>query len=340
MTLKVKENADLSNLNTFGIQAFAQKLVSIESISDLQLFFNEYYDNKQLLILGGGSNVLFVNDFNGIVLKNAIKGIEKIAEDDNYVWIKAMGGEIWHEFVLHTIERGWQGLENLSLIPGSVGAAPMQNIGAYGVEIKDFFHELEAYHIPSGEIHKFSAKDCAFGYRESVFKKSLKGQYIILSVTFRLNKHPQFNTSYGSIEEELQKSGIQELSAKAISDAVIRIRKSKLPDPAQIGNAGSFFKNPIVENSLSEQILQDYPQAPVYPVSETHSKIAAGWLIEQCGWKGKRSGNCGVHEKQALVLVNYGGASGQEIFELSEKIISSVSEKFNIQLEREVNVIQ
>ncbi|WP_261387342.1 UDP-N-acetylmuramate dehydrogenase [Chitinophaga pinensis] len=253
--------------------------------------------------------------------------------------MKAGAGETWHGFVMDCIKNNRAGLENLSLIPGNVGASPMQNIGAYGVEIKDCFHELEAYHLQDHTIVKFNNADCHFGYRESVFKRQYKGQFGILSVTFRLSKHPKLNTSYGAIEEELKHMGVQDLTIQAISQAVINIRSSKLPDPAKIGNAGSFFKNPTVPAEKHEALKAAFPNMVAYPVAGGEFKLAAGWLIEQCGWKGFREGDAGVHARQALVLVNYGDASGNEIYELSQRVLDSVAEKFGVALEREVNII-
>jgi UDP-N-acetylmuramate dehydrogenase len=246
---------------------------------------------------------------------------------------------VWHDFVLYSIDENLGGIENLSLIPGSVGASPMQNIGAYGVEIKDVFHELEAYHIETGEVHTFDNESCQFGYRESVFKRRLKNQYIILNVTFRLSKTPSINTSYGAINDELHAMGVVNPTIKDVSNAVIRIRQSKLPNPAEIGNAGSFFKNPVVANTHVDKLKERHPNMPVYPIDENSSKIPAGWLIEQDGWKGKRFDKYGVHAKQALVLVNYGGASGTDILNLSEQIIQSIEKNFGIKLEREVNIV-
>ncbi len=293
----------------------------------------------ELMILGGGSNVLFTSNFDGLIVRNEIGGIEIIKEEGEKVWVKAGAGVVWHEFVLWCIDRGLAGVENLSLIPGSVGAGPMQNIGAYGVELKEVFYSLEAYHIPTGEIHTFYAADCSFGYRESVFKRALKGQYAIISVCFCLNSKPDFKTTYGAIEQELERMGVGELSLKCVSQAVINIRKSKLPDPKHIGNAGSFFKNPVVNQNIYESIKQEYPDVPSYPSGEGKVKVPAGWLIERSGWKGKRFGRYGVHERQALVLVNYGGATGREVYDLSTQIINDIQEKFGIELEREVNII-
>jgi UDP-N-acetylmuramate dehydrogenase len=289
-------------------------------------------------VLGGGSNILFTHDRNGWVLKNEIPGIEKINEDENHVYVAVGAGENWHKLVLHSIENDWAGLENLSLIPGNTGASPMQNIGAYGVELKDVFFELEAWHLNDKTLVKFSAADCAFGYRESVFKNKHRNQFVITKVVFRLNKTPQFNISYGAIKEELEKAGVTTLTIRAVSDAVVRIRKSKLPDPAVIGNAGSFFKNPEVPAEQFEQLKTAFPSIVGYPATVGNVKLAAGWLIEQAGWKGFREGDAGCHAKQALVLVNYGAAKGSEILSLSEKIKDSVAEKFGVVLHTEVNV--
>ena len=262
-----------------------------------------------------------------------------ISENDKEVLISAGAGENWHAFVMHCINNNWAGIENLSLIPGSVGASPMQNIGAYGVEIKDVFDHLKALHITTGEIHTFDATSCAFGYRESVFKRKLKGQYIICEVAFKLNKKPNKNTSYGAIEQELVKKGITDPNIREISDAVISIRESKLPNPALLGNAGIFFKNPIITVALAEEIIEKFPDAPNYPSTEGMRKLAAGWLIEKAGWKGYRRSNLGVHKDQALVLVNYGGSTGNEVYQLSSDIIDSVKEMFGVTLEREVNIL-
>jgi UDP-N-acetylmuramate dehydrogenase len=251
--------------------------------------------------------------------------------------VKVGAGEVWHSFVQHCLGRDWAGVENLSLIPGSVGAAPMQNIGAYGVEIKDVFHELEAYAINEQKVYTFSCNDCEFGYRESIFKGKYKDQMVILNVTFRLNKVPVFHTGYGDIRQELEKTGVKELSIRAVSEAVIHIRQSKLPDPAKLGNAGSFFKNPTVSKEKFEELQVAYPTIVAYP-RPVGLKLAAGWLIEQCGWKGFRRGDAGCHSRQALVLVNYGNATGGEIYDLSEEILFSVEKKFGVRLEREVNI--
>ena len=336
--MQVQENISLKPYNTFGIDAKAKLFSSFRNISDLRDYIDKFA-GQQKLILGGGSNILFTKDFDGIVLKNEIKGIEKVKEDDRHVYIKAGAGENWHQFVLNCIAGNLAGIENLSLIPGNVGASPMQNIGAYGVEIKEVFHELKAFHLQERTNYTFSLKDCEFGYRESIFKRRYKDQFVIVNVTYRLNKIPAFNTSYGAIEQELEKMGVKELSIKAISQAVINIRSSKLPDPQQTGNAGSFFKNPSVAKEKFEQLRSEFTSIVGYNNPDGSVKLAAGWLIEQCGWKGYRNGDAGVHVKQALVLVNYGNAKGNEVYALSESIVNSVREKFDVLLEREVNIL-
>lgn len=291
------------------------------------------------MVLGGGSNVLFTRGFTGVIAKNEIKGISIEKETEEDVLVAVGSGENWHQFVLWCVERGYGGIENLSLIPGTVGAAPMQNIGAYGVELKQVFHSLEAYEIQSGKTATFFKEDCHFDYRYSVFKGELKNRFIITKVFFYLSKKPEFNTSYGAIEETLEEMKIQELTLKAISQAVINIRQSKLPDPIDIGNAGSFFKNPIIEKIHFEALETEFPNAKGYPVEKDQVKIPAAWLIENAGWKGYRDGDIGVHDKQALVLVNHGGGRGKDLYLLSKKIIGSVEGKFGISLEREVNVV-
>lgn len=292
-----------------------------------------------LLILGGGSNILFTQDVSHWVLRNEIRGIEKIKEDEEYVWIQAGAGEVWHGFVLYCVNHGYGGVENLSLIPGTVGAAPIQNIGAYGVEIKDVMESVRFFNLEKETFETFTSEACQFGYRDSIFKRSLKGKIIITNVMFRLRKKPVFNVSYGNIQQELDIMGIKELSVKSISDAVIRIRSSKLPDPKEIGNAGSFFKNPEVPVKAYNDLKESYPSIPGFKVSDNLIKIPAGWLIEQCGWKGFRENDYGVHRNQALVLVNYGKAKGKDIALLSERIMASVQDRFNINLEREVQII-
>lgn len=336
--MKTEENYPLRTLNTFGMDVKAKVFTTFTSEESLDALARtkEWQDNDPF-ILGGGSNILFTKDVDTLVAMNGMKGIENRGGDDDYTYLRVGGGEVWHEFVLHCISNNLGGVENLSLIPGSVGASPMQNIGAYGVEIKDVFQELEAYHIKGRYFVKFRADECNFGYRESVFKNKFRDQFVITRVTFKLRKKPKFNTSYGAIEKELERMGVQELSVKAISDAVINIRQSKLPDPKKIGNAGSFFKNPVISVDQFENLKTKFPNIISYP-SGDEVKLAAGWLIEQCGWKGFREGDAGVHKDQALVLVNYGNAKGGQIYDLSKKIMDSVQEKFGVMLEREVNI--
>lgn len=338
--IQVQEQVSLLPYNTFGIEATAQYFSSFSNAAELQeLLEGKSWKGLPKLILGGGSNMLLTKDVAGLVMKNEIKGLEISGEDKDFVYIKCGAGEVWHQFILHCVQNNWAGLENLSLIPGNVGASPMQNIGAYGVEIKDSFYELTALQLEDLSIHTFDNKSCEFGYRESVFKKALKNRFVILDVTYKLRKQPQFNTSYGAIEQELEAMGVEDLSIQAISQAVINIRSSKLPNPAEIGNAGSFFKNPEIPAKVFASLQIDFPGIVGYPLPGDRVKLAAGWLIEQCGWKGYRNGDAGVHAKQALVLVNYGHAKGQEIFDLSTAILESVQAKFGVALEREVNII-
>ena len=331
----ITENVSLKDYNTFGIDVKARWLSSFDSQDALPEMLEARLG--PLLILGGGSNILLTRDFDGLVLRNGIKGIGVVREDAQYIYVRVGAGENWHGFVQYALQRGWAGVENLSLIPGNVGAAPMQNIGAYGVELKEVFYELSAYHLEEKKVYTFSLNDCEFGYRESVFKRRYKGQFVILDVTFRLYKVPRLHTEYGAIREELEKMG-GVLTIQAVSEAVIRIRRSKLPDPAEIGNAGSFFKNPTVTALKFEELRGAFPDIVGYP-GPSGVKLAAGWLIEQCGWKGYRKGDAGCHDRQALVLVNYGHAGGREIYDLSEEILQSVKVKFGVELEREVNII-
>ncbi len=338
--MQLQQNISLKNYNTFGINVSAKYFTSFNNIEILNEVLDFAKDkSEQQLFIGGGSNILFTKNFDGIVAKNNISGISLVNEDENYYYVKASAGEAWHSLVLYCIENNYTGIENLSLIPGSVGAAPIQNIGAYGVELKDIFFELEAYNIEERKTIKFNNADSEFGYRESVFKTKYKGQFIITSVTLRLSKTPKFNTKYGAIEQELEQMKCTTLSAKNISDAVINIRSSKLPNPKEIGNAGSFFKNPIIDETLYQQLIQQYPAMPHYSAPNNKHKLAAGWLIEQCNFKGYRKNDAGCHAKQALVLVNYGNATGKEIFDLSCEIINTVKDKFGVELEREVNII-
>jgi UDP-N-acetylmuramate dehydrogenase len=332
-----EQHKSLLSYNSFHIEAQADRFVSITDVDALMRMRNLEPGNP-VLVLGGGSNILFTKDVKGLVLKMDIRGIDLIKEDESHVCVRAGAGENWHSFVLYVIGRNWGGVENLSLIPGNVGAAPIQNIGAYGVELKDSFYELEAFDRKNRKVYTFGLNDCAFGYRDSFFKSAGKNRYIILNVTFILNKAPVLNTSYGAIREELEKMEIRHPTVRSVSQAVINIRRSKLPDPAEIGNAGSFFKNPVVDHALFQSLSKAYPNLPAYPHEGGSVKLAAGWLIEQCGWKGYRKGDAGVHQRQALVLVNYGNARGKEILKLADDIAASVKKRFGISLEREVNV--
>ncbi|MDP5120990.1 MAG: UDP-N-acetylmuramate dehydrogenase [Spirosomaceae bacterium] len=336
----VAKGVSLKSYNTFGLEATADLFTTISSTEELKsILHNADYKHIEKLYLGGGSNVLFTKDFAGMVILNRIKGITVANEDENYVWVNAGAGESWHELVLFCVANNYAGMENLSLIPGTVGAAPMQNIGAYGVEIKDIFESLEALNLATHETEIFDAAACKFGYRESVFKHEAKGKYVITNVTFRLNKTPNFHVEYGAIKDTLEEMGVTDLSIKAISDAVIKIRQSKLPNPAEIGNAGSFFKNPEIPKTQFTALKGLYAEMPSYPINESTVKVPAGWLIEQAGWKGKRFGEIGVHAKQALVLVNYGNGKGDQIKALASDIQASVNEKFGINLTPEVNFI-
>lgn len=336
----LKPNISLKPFNTFGIDATASDFIEIDSIETLQFVIDNFnLANRKTLVIGGGSNILLTKNFDGLVLKMSIKGIEKIKEDNEYVYLKAMAGETWHGFVMYCVSNNYAGVENLSLIPGCVGAAPMQNIGAYGVEIKDTCHKVEAYNIETNEVKIFSNADCKFGYRESIFKHEAKGKYIISSVTFKLAKQAKINVSYGAIQDVLKSKNIENPTIQNVSEAVIAIRESKLPNPKVLGNAGSFFKNPEIPTEEYLTLKEKFPALVGYQTSETHTKLAAGWLIEQCGWKGKVVGNTGSHKDQALVLVNYGNATGNEIWKLAMQIQESVFEKFGVTIVPEVNVI-
>ena len=331
-------NQSLKNYNTFGLDVWAEYFMSFSNLEHLKESIAWQRDKgHQLLLLGGGSNILLKNNFSGLVLRNELKGIDLIDEDDDSYLVKVGAGEVWHEFVMKCVEKGWGGVENLSLIPGSVGAGPMQNIGAYGVELEQHFEQLEALHLATGEVHVFSHSDCQFGYRESVFKRKLKGEYGIISVNFKLLKKADVRIEYGAIKSELEKQD-EPISMRSISNAVISIRRSKLPNPAEIGNSGSFFKNPIVDLQTYQKVKTTHPNIVAYRFGE-QMKLAAGWLIDQAGRKGHDRGGYGVHDKQALVLVNRGGATGQAIFDLSEDIIADVLARYGVNLEREVNVI-
>lgn len=336
--MTIAENVSLRPFNTFGIDAHARRFAEVTRADELPALRKAGL--RPALVLGGGSNILLTRDVDGLVLKNSIHGIQVLREFENKVWVKAGGGENWHSFVQWAVAQGFGGVENLSLIPGTVGAAPIQNIGAYGVELKDVFVRLEAFDWESGRFVQFSKPACRFGYRDSVFKHEGKGRYLITAVVFSLQKKQhRLNTSYGDIQKTLAAMQVNQPDIATVSEAVIRIRSSKLPDPAQIGNCGSFFKNPETERGVLERIRATHPHVVAYDLPDGRVKIPAGWLIEQCGWKGKRVGNTGCYEKQALVLVNYGGATGAEVKQLAADIIASVRHTFGISLEPEVNMV-
>ena len=339
MPLNIQENISLKSMNTFGLESTASHFVEVSTEEETLLALSEKGNYKDLFILGGGSNVLLSQDFDGLVIKVSSKGFEVIDESDDDVTVKVGAGEVWHDTVLNCIERGWAGIENMSLIPGTVGAAPMQNIGAYGVEIKKVFVSLEAIEKSSGEIKTFSKEECEFGYRQSVFKNALKDKYVITRVTLKLNKQPSLNIEYGDIKNTLEEMKITHPTIKDVSNAVISIRQSKLPNPAEIGNAGSFFKNPIISLTQFEEVKEKFPALVGYPAGSGLMKVAAGWMIDQAGWKGYRKGDIGVHTKQALVLVNYAQGKGKDIFALALEIKQSVKDKFGIDIDPEVNVI-
>lgn len=336
--MNIQRNISLKPYNTFGIDVTARSFAKFSNVDELYEIITSI-NKEQIFILGGGSNILFTKDYNGAVLKNELMGIEELSEDEAYTYIKAGAGENWHQLVLYCVQRNWAGVENLSLIPGNVGAAPIQNIGAYGVELQDVFESLEAFDRDERKVVTFTLNDCEFGYRNSIFKTKYKGRFIILNLTLRLSKEPIFHTEYGAIQKELEKIKIAEPGIAAISQAVINIRSSKLPDPKQIGNAGSFFKNPSVSKPVFDNLKSNFANIIGHENIDGSVKLAAGWLIEQCGWKGFRKGDAGCYPKQALVLVNYGNATGKEIFDLSEEILQSVKEKFRVELEREVNIL-
>jgi len=337
--MEIQTNFSLKNYNTFGIEAKAKLFVAVHSIAELKTVLEENKSQKKF-ILGGGSNMLLTQDIDALVIHVDLKGKKIIKDDDNFVWVESQAGENWHEFVLWTIDQNFGGLENMSLIPGNVGTTPVQNIGAYGTEIKDTFVSCEAMAIENQKTKTFSKDECHFGYRESVFKNEVKDQYIITSVVFKLTKrNHKINISYGDIAAQLSNKNIQIPTLKDVSDAVIAIRTSKLPDPKELGNSGSFFKNPILLKSDFEKIHQQFPEMKYYDISPTEVKVPAGWLIEQAGFKGKRFGDAGVHKNQALVLVNYGNATGQEILDVSKTIQETIFKTFGIHIEAEVNVI-
>mgnify|MGYP001796083656 CR=1 FL=1 len=332
----IQENISLKPYNTFGIDVTAKRFISVNYERELQYILRREQD---IFLLSGGSNMLLTKDYESLVIHLNIKGIQ-VREDWKYAYVTAAAGEDWHEFVLWCLSMNYGGLENLSLIPGNVGTSPIQNIGAYGVEVKDLITEVKGVELETARPVTFTNEECQFGYRNSIFKNELKGKIALTSVTFRLTKdRHKLNTSYGAIESELTAQNITKPTIRDISNAVIQIRQSKLPDPKKIGNSGSFFKNPVISTAHFEELQSKYPSIPSYPVSETEIKVPAGWLIEQAGFKGKRYGNYGVHEKQALVLVNYGNASGEAIYQLAQKIQQTILETFKISLEIEVNVI-
>jgi UDP-N-acetylmuramate dehydrogenase len=338
--VKILENINLKPHNTFGLDAFCDYFVEINSIDDfLELLKTDVYKKNQKLIIGGGSNILFTQNFSGLVIKNNLKGVTVVTEDNDKIILKAAAGESWHEFVLWCIERNYCGLENLSLIPGCVGASPMQNIGAYGVEIKDVFYELEALKITTGEKRVFKKEDCEFGYRESVFKTKYKNHYLITSVSFILSKKITLNTSYGAINSELEAMKISTPSVKDVSNAVIAIRQSKLPNPKETGNAGSFFKNPEISKIKHGELKNIFQGLVSYSLPNGNFKLAAGWLIEQCGLKGYEYNGAAVHSKQALVLINKNNCGGKDVLDLSDYVMQKVFDKFGVKLEREVNII-
>ena len=337
--MEINQQFSLKNYNTFGIEAKASQFVAAHSIEELQTILRQYPSEKKF-ILGGGSNMLLTKDIDALVIHVDLKGKKVIREDNDFVWVQSQAGENWHEFVLWTISQNFGGLENMSLIPGNVGTTPIQNIGAYGTEIKDTFEYCEAIDIENQQLKTFTNEECHFGYRESIFKNTVKDRYIITSVVFKLTKHShKINTSYGDITAELLKNNIEHPTLQDVSNAVIAIRRSKLPDPKELGNSGSFFKNPIISKTAFEPIHAKFPEMKFYEVSATEVKVPAGWLIEQAGFKGKRFGDAGIHKNQALVLVNYGNATGQQILDVSKTIQQTVFETFGISIEAEVNII-
>ena len=337
--MQIQNNFSLKKYNTFGIEAKAKQFVAVHSVEELKQILATHKTEAKF-ILGGGSNMLLTQDINALVIHIDLKGKKIIKEDNDYVWVESQAGEVWHEFVLWSIDQNLGGLENMSLIPGNVGTTPVQNIGAYGTEIKDTFVSCNTVDIATQELVTFTKAECKFGYRESIFKQEAKDKYVITSVVFKLTKrNHKINTAYGDITKELEKNNIVTPNLKEVSNAVIAIRQSKLPDPKELGNSGSFFKNPIIPKELYEKAHAQFPDMPHYVVSETEVKVPAGWLIEQAGFKGKRFGDAGIHKNQALVLVNYGNATGQEIFAVSKDIQATVLNKFGIAIEAEVNVI-
>ncbi len=337
--IRFSENYSLKPHNTFGIEARAKYFFEFTDVDDLSVFLNsnESIKDEKILIIGEGSNILFMNDFDGLVIHPNLPGIQVVKEDRQNIWLEVGAGEVWDEFVQYSVDDQLGGIENLSLIPGSVGAAPVQNIGAYGQEVGNVVEKVKGFDLSNNMLIEFSAEQCGFGYRSSIFKSKLKNSFIITSVVFRLEKFPEFVLNYGQVEEKVKEKG--EVNLHSVREAVIEIRESKLPDVKDLGNAGSFFKNPELDIKIAEMLKTQYENIPIYPTKPGLAKLAAGWLIEKAGWKGVREGDVGVHEKQALVLVNYSNSTGQQIYDFSEKIKQSVFEKFGVELEREVNCV-
>lgn len=337
--MKELYNCSLLPYNTFGMDVKASRFVEYASVEELRGLWNvEREAVARALHIGGGSNLLFASDYEGLILHSAIKGYTVVKETEEEVEVRVGAGEVWDDFVAYTVANGWYGAENLSLIPGEVGASAVQNIGAYGVEAKDLIVSVDTFGLETGEERRFMQEECRYAYRESVFKQELKGKYAVTFVTYRLKKHPVFHLEYGNIRAELEKQGCQ-VDLENVRRIIIAIRQAKLPDPKVLGNAGSFFMNPVVPKMQFEALLAQYPDMPHYPVDDAHVKIPAGWMIDRCGWKGKRVGHAGVHEKQALVLVNCGGATGKEVMHLAEEIVASVRERFGVTIRPEVNYI-
>lgn len=337
--MKELYNCSLLPYNTFGMDVKASRFVEYASGEELRGLWNaEREAVARALHIGGGSNLLFASDYEGLILHSAIKGYTVVKETEEEVEVRVGAGEVWDDFVAYTVANGWYGAENLSLIPGEVGASAVQNIGAYGVEAKDLIVSVDTFGLETGEERRFMREECRYAYRESVFKQELKGKYAVTFVTYRLKKHPIFHLEYGNIRAELEKQGCQ-VDLENVRRIIIAIRQAKLPDPKVLGNAGSFFMNPVVPKMQFEALLAQYPDMPHYPVDDAHVKIPAGWMIDRCGWKGKRVGHAGVHEKQALVLVNCGGATGKEVMHLAEEIVASVRERFGVTIWPEVNYI-
>ena len=336
--MKIQQDIRLKNYNTFGVQAIAKEFIDIQDEKQLIDLYNAGIFQKKFFVIGGGSNILFTQDFDGTIVKISNKGIQHFIEGSN-IFITAAAGEVWNDLVWYCVERDFPGLENLALIPGTVGASPIQNIGAYGTELMNVLYTCRAFDTYTGQFKTFKNQECGFSYRDSIFKSKYKGRYIVITVTYKLHLHASLNTSYGAIESELALRNITEPTIKDIATVVSHIRVEKLPDPSTVGNAGSFFKNPIIPNEQLEKLKLQFPHIVCYPIDDFFTKVAAGWLIEQCGWKGKEIGEVAVWKNQALVLTNKGEATGNEIFLVSEQIIDSVFDKFQIKLEREVNIL-